>query len=138
MTGVNVIMFGGHLGKDPEMRVTSGGKNVATVSVASGKKYRGGDGEMKDETTWMNVIFWEKKADLLCQFFKKGSPILVRGRIQVRSWEDQQSGTTKWATEIVADELFFIESKNSGESRGSSVEQSDTKQEGATESDLPF
>ncbi len=97
----------GRLGKDPEVKTTSGGKSVATFSVATTSGY--GD---KQKTEWHNVVTWEKTADAVGQYLSKGSLVFVVGRIQTRSWD--KDGETKYRTEVVAEKVQFLDKKGSG------------------------
>ena len=100
----------GRLGKDPEVKHTSGGKSVATFSVATDSGY----GEKKT-TEWHNVVCWEKTADAVGQYLSKGSLVFIVGRIQTRSWD--KDGETKYRTEVVAEKVQFLDKKG-GQSDG--------------------
>ena len=94
----------GRLGKDPEVKTTSGGKSVATFSVATDSGY--GDNK---KTEWHNVVAWEKTADAVGQYLSKGSLVFIVGRIQTRSWD--KDGETRYRTEVVAEKVQFLDKK---------------------------
>lgn len=98
MRGLNKVQLIGNLGKDPEMRHTTGGKNVATCSLAVN--------ETRDKTEWVNLVAWEKTADILTQYAHKGDPIYVEGRMQARTYE--KDGQTRYMTEVVVYNLLLL------------------------------
>ena len=100
----NVTVVGG-LGKDPEIRSTPSGKKIASFSVAVDQGY----GENK-KTEWINVIAWEKLADLAEKFLKKGKQIALSGSLQTSSWDDKKTGEKKYKTEVVARDITFMDS----------------------------
>lgn len=95
----------GRLGADPEMRYTANGKAVTSFSVATDSGY----GERKT-TEWFRCIAWEKTAEAVAQYVRKGSLVMAVGRMQTRSWEDQQ-GQKRSTTELIADRVQFLDSK---------------------------
>lgn len=117
---INKVILVGNLGADPELRYTSGGKAVAELRLAT----TFGFGE-KAQTEWHRVIVWEKSAEAAGKYLKKGSKVYVEGRIQQRSYDDKD-GNKRYVTEIVANEVKFLDSKKDGEA------------ESADDKDLPF
>lgn len=104
---LNKVMVIGHLGSDPEMRYTSSGSAVTTFRVASGRTYTDGSGERKEETEWFRVVTWNKLAEICAQHLTKGRLVYVEGRLQTRSWENQQ-GQKRYTTELIAQEVKFL------------------------------
>jgi len=98
------VILVGRLGKEPEVKTTSGGKSVATFSVATTSGY--GD---REKVEWHNVVAWEKTADAVGQYLSKGSLVFVVGRTQTRSWD--KDGETKYRTEVVAEKVQFLDKK---------------------------
>ncbi len=98
---VNKVILIGNLGSDPELRSTQSGTSVATLSVATSRKWKNKDGQMQDETEWHRVIVWAQSAEFCANYLSKGSKIFVEGRLQTRKWQDQ-SGNDKYTTEIIA------------------------------------
>lgn len=106
---MNLVIIMGNLGKDPELRYTASGTAVANFSVAINSNYTDASGEKKEQTTWVNVVAWKKTAEACSEYLKKGSKVLVQGRLQVRSWE--KDGTKHWATEVVGEHVKFLDGK---------------------------
>lgn len=105
MSSVNKVILVGNLGADPDVRTTPQGKMVATLSIATSS-----GGRDNEKTEWHRVQVWEKLAELAQRYLGKGRKVFVEGRIQTRSWDDAQSGQKRYATEIVAHELVFLDS----------------------------
>ena len=101
---INVTAVG-CLGKDPEVRSTPSGKKVASFSIAVDQGY----GDSK-RTEWVNIIAWEKLADLAEKFLKKGKQIALSGTLQTSSWDDKTSGQKRYKTEVVARDITFMDS----------------------------
>jgi single-strand DNA-binding protein len=100
----NFITFIGNLTDDPDLRFTSGGAAVATLRVASNRRFNDRSGQQQEETTYLNVNCWRDLAENAAESLKKGDRVVVIGRVRVRSYENQQ-GQTVWVTEIEADEI---------------------------------
>lgn len=110
---VNKVILIGNLGADPEVRQTNGGQAVATLSLATSESFTGRDGQRQERTEWHRVIVWGKLAELAQRYLQKGRKVFVEGRIQTRSWDD--GGQKKYATEIVANELTFLDGGAGGQ-----------------------
>ena len=104
---LNKVMVIGHLGADPEMRYTANGSAVAEFRVASSRRYTDSSGEKKEDTEWFRVITWNKLAENCAAYLTKGRLVYVEGRLQTRSWEDQQ-GQKRYTTELIAQEVKFL------------------------------
>ena len=107
---INTVILGGRLSAEPELKQTQGGTSVCSFSIAVNRKYQK-DGEQA--TDFINCVAWQKTAEFVCKYFKKGSSICVIGNIQTRSWTDN-NGNKRYATEVVADEVKFVDSKGDG------------------------
>ncbi len=105
---LNVAILMGRLTADPELRTTGSGISVASFSVAVDRSYRSGE---ERQTDFINVVAWRQTAEFVSRYFKKGSMIAVRGRIQQRNYEDK-NGNKRTAFEVVADEVNFCGSKS--------------------------
>jgi single-strand DNA-binding protein len=108
---MNIVIIMGNLGKDPEMRYTTSGAAVANFSVAINENYTNEAGEKQEKTTWINCVAWKKTAENCSQYLHKGSKVLVQGRIQVRSWDDKDTGKKRYSTEVVAERVTFLDGK---------------------------
>jgi len=102
----NKVLLIGNLGQDPELRMTPNQTEVVTFSLATSKKYQG-----QTTTQWHKVIVYGKQAKPCHSYLKKGSKCLVEGEINYRSWNDQQ-GQKKYVTEIIADNVRFMETNS--------------------------
>ncbi|MEX2503420.1 MAG: single-stranded DNA-binding protein [Egicoccus sp.] len=100
----NFITFIGNLTDDPELRFTGGGAAVASLRVASNRRFTDRSGQQQEETTFLNVNCWRDLAENAAESLHKGDRVVVIGRVRVRSYENQQ-GQTVWVTEIEADEI---------------------------------
>lgn len=105
---LNKVILGGRLTSDVELKQTQSGVSVCTFSVAVNRKYSK-DGAQ--DTDFINCTAWRNTAEFIAKYFKKGSSICITGSIQVRSWEDT-NGNKRYATDVVADEAMFVDSKN--------------------------
>jgi single-strand DNA-binding protein len=114
---VNKAIILGNLGADPEIRTTSGGQNVANFRVATNRTWTDRSGQRQEQTEWHNIVVWGKLAGIVEQYLKKGDQVYVEGRLQTRSWEDQ-NGQQRWTTEIVAQEMTMLGGSGGGASGG--------------------
>ena len=114
----------GNVGKDPEMRYTPTGQAVTSFSVATNRQYTGSNGEQVKETIWFRVSTWGKLAETCNQYVKKGSKVLVEGRITAdkntggpRIWT-KQDGTAGASFEVTANTVRFLSSRQDGDGGG--------------------
>ncbi len=114
--GVNKVFLLGNVGKDPEIRSTQGGMQVASFSLATADRAKDAQGNWADKTEWHNIVCFQRTAEVVRDYVKKGSQILVEGKIQTRSWDDKTSGEKKYKTEILCNELTLLGGKSSGDS----------------------
>jgi single-strand DNA-binding protein len=105
--GVNKVILLGNLGKDPELSYLPSGQSVAKFSLATSRKFKDKNGELKDETEWHNIVAWGKLGEIAAQYLKKGRQAYVEGRISSRKWEDRE-GKQRTTVEIVADEVVMV------------------------------
>ncbi|MEO6055827.1 MAG: single-stranded DNA-binding protein [Gemmatimonadales bacterium] len=114
---LNKVTLIGNLGADPEVRSTSNGSRVATLSVATSRQWKNQSGEKQEKTEWHRVILWNNKgstlADVAEKYCKKGDKVYVEGSIEYRSWQDRE-GQTRYTTEITARELIMLSSRGEG------------------------
>lgn len=104
----NKVILGGRVTADPELKATNSGIYVTSFTVAVNRKY---SAEGDQQADFINCVAWRKTAEFVTNYFRKGSSICVVGSIQTRSWTDQ-NGQKRYATEVVADEVQFVDSKN--------------------------
>lgn len=110
---VNKAIIIGNLGSDPEMRTTPSGTRVTTISVATNRRWTDRSGATQEETQWHRVIAWSRLAEIAEQYLKKGDRVYVEGRIQYRTWEDQ-NGQKRFTTEIVANDMVMLGGRGEG------------------------
>ena len=113
---MNKVILMGRLTRDPEVRYTQTSNTlVATFSLAVNRRFtREGDTQTAD---FINIVAWGKTGEFCSKYFKKGQQVGIIGRIQTRTWEDQQ-GQKRYITEVVAEETYFADSKRDGSSSG--------------------
>lgn len=111
MSGINKVILIGRLGADPEVKTVTGGNNVARLSLATSENWTDREGQRQERTEWHRIVVWGKLAELCGKYLTKGRQVYVEGRLQTRSWEDQQ-GQKKYTTEIVANTVQFLGSQN--------------------------
>lgn len=104
---LNKVQIIGRLTRDPEIRTTPNGTNVASFSVATGFTWTDQSGQKKEQTEFHNVVAWRKLADIIGQYLKKGSQVYIEGRLQTRSWEGTD-GKKNYRTEIIADNMIML------------------------------
>ncbi|MEO8065473.1 MAG: single-stranded DNA-binding protein [Candidatus Doudnabacteria bacterium] len=105
---LNKVMIIGRLTRDPEVRTTSTGTNVASFSVATSFNWTDQQGQKKEQTEFHNVVAWRKLADIIGQYLKKGTQVYIEGRLQTSSWDDKTSGQKRYKTEIIADNMIML------------------------------
>src|SRR5260221_2614616 len=110
----------GNLTRDPELRSLPSGIQVTSFSVATNRVWKDKNGARQESADYHNVVVFGRQAETVAQYMKKGSSILVEGRMQTRSWDDKASGEKKYRTEIVADRTQFGPKGGSGGSVGTS------------------
>jgi single-strand DNA-binding protein len=119
---VNKVILVGNLGKDPEVKFTPTGTPVAKFSLATNESYKDKNGQWQERTEWHNIVAWQRAAEIVGEYLKKGSKVYVEGRIRTDSWDDKETGQKKYRTEIVANELVLLDRRPEGEfARGASA-----------------
>lgn len=117
---LNKVMLIGNVGRDPEVRYLEGnqgsaqGTKVATFTLATSERYRDRNGELRENTEWHNIVAWRNSADLAEKFIRKGTSLYIEGKLRTRSWVDA-SGSKKYTTEVIADNLQLLGRRDSQE-----------------------
>ena len=150
---VNKVILLGNVGKDPEIRATQGGMTVANFSIATTDRIKGQDGQFTDKTEWHNLVAFQRTAEIVRDYVKKGNKLYVEGRLQTSSWDDKATGQKKYKTEIIVSDLSLLSGRGEGEggstggySRSSTASfdqrtpssQPDYADQGITDDDIPF
>lgn len=117
---VNKATLIGNVGKDPEVKFLPSGSAVANFTLATSERFKDKGGEFQERTEWHNLVAYQRLAEIIRDYVKKGSKLYVEGRIQTRSWDDQQSGQKRYRTEIVVNDLVLLSGRGEGESGGHS------------------
>lgn len=113
MASLNKVMLIGNLGKDPEVRYTTGGTAVASFSIATSEKFKNRNGEFEERTEWHNVVLWGRQAEIAGEYLAKGRTVYIEGRLQTRKWQDKD-GRDRWSTEVVGERMQMLGGKGEG------------------------
>ena len=113
MASVNKVILIGNLGRDPELRYTKDGKAVANFTLATNDRWRDREGNGQERTEWHRIVVWDKQAENCAQYLQKGRSVYIEGRLQTREWEDKE-GQKRQTTEIVAQQVTFLGSRDAG------------------------
>jgi len=115
---VNKVILLGNVGKDPEIRSTAGGNMVANLTLATSDRQKDQQGNWQERTEWHNLVAFQRTAEIIRDYVKKGSKLYVEGKIQTRSWDDKESGQKRYRTEIIVNDLSLLSGR--GEEGGQS------------------
>lgn len=135
---VNKVILVGNVGKDPDIKYTPGGKPVAKLSLATNERYKDKGGEWQERTEWHSIIAWQRLAEIVGEYVTKGSRLYIEGRLQTSSWEDRQSGETKFRTEIVAGDIVLLGGSNRNGDFTPRPRADDHEEHTITDEDIPF
>lgn len=132
MPNINNVIVSGRLTRDVDLRYTSNGTPVATIGLASDRRYKDADNNWQDETTFLRVVAWSQLAERVAENLKKGSPVMVEGRLSSRQWQDKND-TTRTTIEIVARRIQSLEREVPGE-----TEEEEVTETAEDQDDIPF
>jgi single-strand DNA-binding protein len=114
MASVNKVILVGNLGKDPETRYAPSGSAICNVTIATSRNWKDRtSGEKREETEWHRVVFYDRLAEIAGEYLRKGRPVYVEGRLKTRKWQDKE-GQDRYTTEIVAEEMQLLGSREGG------------------------
>lgn len=119
--GFNKVILMGNLTRDPETRTTTGGQSVTSFSLAVNRTWRGADGSQQEKVSYINCVAWGKPGEIISQYVSKGSPLLVSGRLEQRSWDDKDSGQKRSTVEVIVEDFNFVSGGRGGASDGASA-----------------
>jgi len=145
MSGINKVIVIGNLGNDPEVRKLDNGTTIATISVATSEKWKDKTtGEQKEKTEWHRCVAFNRTAEVMAEYLKKGSKVYVEGSLSTRKWQ-AEDGTDRYSTEIKVRDFQFLDSKAQGgthEQVGRKAEHPSNsvkpKEEDFADADIPF
>lgn len=110
--GVNKVILLGHLGNDPEMRSTTNGNYMTTISLATSDAWQDKQtGQWQERTEWHRVVLFGRTAEIAGQYLRKGSQVYIEGRIQTRKWQDP-NGVDRYFTDIIASQMQLLEKRS--------------------------
>lgn len=132
LVSINKVLLSGRLTRDPELRYTPSGAAVLTLSMALNRRYKDQSGEWKEEVSFVNVVAWQRQAELASEFLKKGSAVFVEGRLQSRSWETSE-GTRRSVLEVKAERFQFLDKLRREGEESAEARTGDTRSD-----DVPF
>lgn len=121
MSDLNKVMLIGNITKDPEIRTIPSGQQVASFSIATNRTWKDKDGGKKEQAEFHSIVAWGKLAEIIGQYCKKGMKIYIEGRLATKAWDDQ-NGVKKFKTEIIAENLLMLSSRQ-GQSSSSYPQQ---------------
>jgi len=111
MANFNRVILAGNLTRDPELRYTPKGTAIASFGLAINRKWKSETGESKEEVTFVDVEVWDRQAEVIAQYFKKGRPILVEGRLKYDQWEDKNTHQKQSKLKVRLESFSFIDTK---------------------------
>jgi single-strand DNA-binding protein len=112
--GVNKVILVGNLGKDPEVRYSPNGNAVANITLATSEQWKDrNSGEQQEKTEWHRVVFFNRLAEIVGEYLKKGSQVYIEGKLQTRKWQGQD-GQDRYTTEVVANEMQMLGGRQGG------------------------
>jgi single-strand DNA-binding protein len=123
--GVNKVILLGNVGKDPEIRSTQGGMQVAKFTLATTEGVKDQSGKWNDKTEWHSLVAFGRTAEIIRDYVKKGSQIYIEGKLSTSSWDDKESGQKKYRTEILVNDLQLLGGRGEGSSSGGGYERSE-------------
>ncbi len=119
MRGFSKAIIAGNVTRDPEMRTTTSGSQVCNFTIAVNRSYRDSSGNQQDSVSFIDCIAWGKPGETIAQYVRKGSGLLVSGRLEQRSWDDKNTGQKRSRVEVVVDDFSFVGGNNDGGSASS-------------------
>lgn len=123
-SGLNKVQLIANLGADPETKHLPSGSSVTNLRVAVSRKFKNREGESQEETEWFSVVCFDKLAETVQQYLTKGRKVYVEGRLKTNSWDDKTTGEKKYKTEIVAQDVIFLDSAKDREAVGAGASES--------------
>jgi len=115
---VNKVTLLGNVGKDPEIRSTPSGVMVASLTLATSDRQKDAQGNWQDKTEWHNLKAFNRTAEIVRDYVKKGAKIYIEGKLTTNSWDDKESGQKRYRTEILVNELVLLSGRDEGSGGG--------------------
>lgn len=131
--GVNKVILVGNLGNDPETRHMPNGGAVTNLTLATSESWKDKNtGEQREKTEWHRIIGFNRLAEIMGEYLKKGSKIYIEGKLQTRKWQDNE-GNDRYTTEIVANEMQMLDSRGEGGQQGQGQQNQQQQNQGGTQ-----
>ncbi len=111
---LNKVFLMGNLTRDIEVRYLNNNQAVATLGLAVNRRFKAADGQLREETTFVDCDAWGKTAEMIGQYFSKGRPILIEGRLRLDTWQDKTDGSNRSKLKVVVENFHFVDSKPGG------------------------
>lgn len=119
MASVNKTILVGNLGRDPEVRYSPDGGAICNMSVATTSSWKDkASGEKREETEWHRVVIYGRLAEIAGEYLKKGRSVYLEGRLKTRKWQDKDTGADRYSTEVIADQMQMLGSRDEVGSTG--------------------
>ncbi len=118
MAGYNRVILVGNLTRDPELRYLASGTAVTDIGLAVSEKRKNANGELIEETTFVDITLWGRTAEVVSEYLSKGSPALIEGRLKLDSWEDKQTGQKRSKLKVVGDRMQMLGGRGQGGGQG--------------------
>jgi single-strand DNA-binding protein len=138
---VNKVILIGNLGKDPEVKYTTGGQAVASMRIATSRSWTDKQsGQKKEEVEWHEVEAWGKTAELCGQYLAKGRQVYIEGRLKTDKWQDKETGKDRFRVKVVAEQVRFLGARTAeqGERQAPDPGESHSPSDGGGMDDIPF
>ena len=136
MASYNKVLIMGNLTRDPELKQTPSNQSVAQIGIAVNRKYKGREGDLKEETTFVDCEAWGKTAETMAKYLSKGKPVFVEGRLKLDQWQDKD-GNNRSKLKVDVENFQFIGSKGNQSSQAPAAAGATTAQV-PQEDDIPF
>lgn len=118
MASYNKVLLLGNCTRDPELKYTPKGTAVAELGLAVNRVYTADNGEKREETTFVDVTFWGRQAEIVGEYLKKGRPVFIEGRLQLDTWDDKQTGQKRSKLKVIAEGMQLLGGRAEGEGGG--------------------
>jgi len=138
---VNKVILVGNVGQDPEVKYTASGVHVAKVSLATNERFKDRNEQWQDRTEWHSIVAWQRLAEIVGDYVRKGSKLYVEGKLQTSTWEDKQTGEKRYRTDIVAREILLLSPRENGQEDTQTTageESTPGSVSAAVDDDIPF
>ena len=129
MANLNKVMLIGNVTRDPEIRYTPKGTALVDLGLAVNRRYTAENGEKREETTFVDVTFWGRTAEIANEYLKKGRSVYVEGRLQLDSWDDKATGQKRSKLKIVGEEMQMLGSREGGGGGGGGASRTEYDEE---------